>query len=392
MKRILYYNTSFDAELAGNYTDRIRRLSAEMSIYALLAAADGEMAVCDAEVDDAYIGYLRDLSFNADLLNGVVPLAEGSVWGWSERSVKRLESSGCACEYPALETVRKVNNRVFGINVAKSIGIKHHGEVVTDAVSSHDILRKVRFPVLVKPLHGSSGMGHRVIENPSDAVDMMKGILDENPHGVSVESLLERIDDYAANFILGKDGSVINLTFHQSVTDNRGIFRGIKLFDTDDFLSRWMNRIMKSVDAVAGALHDEGYFGHAGIDFFTFRDEHGDEDIHTLCEINARRTMGDVARACRLTLGGKCGMLRQVPSSRCGALDELQRSFGKLSYDTVSKKGICVLSPETIRFDGQAVKPALVMLYAAGDSVKEINEMEHVIENATIRRKRGSDT
>jgi len=389
VKRILYYNTSFDAELAGNYTDRIRRLSAEMSVYALLAAGEDETAVCDAGVDDAYLEYLRGLSFGADIMHGDVRYTKGMAWGWSERSLHRLESLGCVCDHPPLETVKRVNNRAFGISVAKSISIAHHGEVVNDAGSINDIVKKVKFPILVKPLHGSSGMGHRVIANPREADDVMIRILAENPSGVSVESLLNRIDDYAANFILGKDGSIVNLTFHQSVTDNRGIFRGIKLFDNDDFLSRWMSRIMKSVDAVAGALHDEGYSGHAGIDFFTFRDECGEEDIHALCEINARRTMGEVARACKRTLGGKHGMLRQVPSARCGTREELQRSFGNFSYNADAKNGICVLSPEAIRFDGQAVKPALVMLYAAAETEEELSEMESIIENTTIRKKRG---
>ena len=360
-----------------------------MSVYALLAAAESETAVCDAEVDDAYIGHLRDLSFHADILHGDVLDAEGTAWGWSERSLHRLESLGCVCEHPPLETVKKVNNRAFGINVAKSICMEHHGEYVTDDGSWHDIAKKLTFPILVKPLHGSSGMGHSVIESPRNADDAMKRIMSEYPSGVSVESLLDRIDDYAANFILSKDGSVGDLTFHRSVTDNRGIFRGIKMYANEDFLSRWMNRIMRSVDAVAGALHSEGYFGHAGVDFFTFKNERGVEDIHTLCEINARRTMGDVARACRRTLGGKYGMLRQIPSSRCGALNELRLSFGNNSYDSISRKGICVLSPERIRFDGQSIKPALVMLYAAADSENELIEMEYAIENATIRKKRG---
>jgi hypothetical protein len=383
---VYYYNTSFDAELAGNYTDRIKRLSAEMSVYALLSAASNDTVICDAVPDDSYLKYLRDLGFSAQLQRGSGSGLLGQAWGWSECSLERLESVGCVCDHPPLETVKKVNSRAFSIGIARSLGIPYAGESAHDISSLREIIQRLSYPILIKPLHGSSGMGHFVLDNPESADDICVKLLTANPSGVSAEPLLDRVDDFAVNFMIDRDGSVSECSFHQCVTDNRGIFRGIKIREDDDCIETWRERIMKSVHASASALHDSGFFGHAGIDLFTFRTPDG-IDIHPLCEINARRTMGEVARACRRTMGGKCGLLRQIPSARCGSHYDLMQTLGDYSYDKSRSEGICIISPETLRYEGSIMRPALVMIYAAAGSERSLDEMEDAIEKSTIRKR-----
>ena len=61
---------------------------------------------------------------------------------------------------------------------------------------------------------------------------------------------------------------------------------------------------MEHAAAVVGStLALEGYRGHAGVDFWTYRDRSGVEQLNPLGEVNARLTFGLVAQRLARQLG-----------------------------------------------------------------------------------------
>ncbi|HEY1405504.1 MAG TPA: hypothetical protein VF857_02740 [Spirochaetota bacterium] len=385
MKNILYYNTTFDAELSGKVSDRVRRIAAEMSVYALLAAREDDLVSLDAIPEEQFFLYLKQNGFPVRVADSVPPGLYGEPWGWSSSALARFDSLSCLSDHPPLEAVKKVNSRKFGIDVAKRLGGIPSGEIADNRNEAISVIKRSAFPLLVKPIHGNSGVGHFIVEHDEIPMKKIDRIFSESSSGISIEPLLDRIDDYAANFFLEKDSTVTGLTYHQCIIDKRGLFRGIRL--SEELIdSHVIGKLSESVRVVSAALHEEGYFGHVGIDTFTYlRDGH--IEIQPLCEINARRTMGEVARGCKQTLGGTYGILRQF--SRLNLPDtyrSVQDLLSPFEYDSRQKKGIFIASPLSLTYENHIIRPAVTLVYIAAHSAVECTEMEDHIARVFLRK------
>jgi len=133
--------------------------------------------------------------------------------------------------------------------------------------------------------------------------------------------------------------------------------------------------------ASAEHLHSSGYFGPAGIDAFSYRDEKGVMQFNPLCEINARVTMGEVARGLHKKLGGKYSMLRQVRPYHLGTLFDyltLKDRFGSDWYDPQTQQGIFIASAPRIIADGAETLPKIMLIYIAASTQNELDRLHGV--------------
>jgi hypothetical protein len=391
LKRLLYYNTSFDADLAGDARPRIARVARELGVYSLLSAVDGESVILDAVPDKWYSERLSKYGFNTETAQHGVRYNTGRVWGWSISSIRRLEDYYCMCDHPSFDIVARVNSRAFSADIARTMGLKTAGKVVSSIEELTQEIASRSGPSLVKPLFGSSGIGHIIVRGVGDHEGLTRSgsLIGKSGQGVSVEPLLDRIDDYAANFFLERDGTISNISFHQGIVDGRGVFRGIILRPDTIFLEIFYEDLFRSVEVVGAALHNAGYFGDVGIDAFSYNDS-GTLRMNPLCEINARITMGDVARGCRHHLGGAFGCLRQYPFGIFpDDPNEFEACIRPYGYDPRRGSGIFLASPATLTYEGVIMKPYITLIYIAAEKEDELTTMINHIRMLAARKGHG---
>ncbi len=120
----------------------------------------------------------------------------------------------------------------------------------------------------------------------------------EHEQGAVVEPWLPRTADYGA---CGWAGRTTRLdTIHELLNTPRGAFRGVRLSTsapiTPSLTPDDAQRISDTFHTVAEQLVQAGYTGPFGIDAFRYVTPGGETELHTLSEINARWSVGALAR------------------------------------------------------------------------------------------------
>jgi hypothetical protein len=383
VERLIYFNTSFDASLAGDISGRVRRIAAEIGVTALLAAENGDRVVLDCAVDQEYLDYLQSHRFSPLLADELHAELTAFPWGWDLSAEQRLAGYGAVSAHPQFDVVKNVNSRRFSSDLARSINAPAPGTIVYSMTDALSALKMIPGVALVKPVYGSSGVGHlRIDKDNATQFPKLEKMIVSSAEGISIEPFLDRIDDFAVNFTLEQDSSVSGITFHQGLIDSRGTFRGIMLYPDNSFLGKWYEPLCQGMDAASKALHGAGYFGPVGIDSFTYNDG-GTLRINALCEINARLTMGSVARGCRKTLGGVFSVIRQIkfPLRFPREIDNAMSLFGELGYNPDMQKGIFLASPLSLTYESELLRPAFLFLYIAADSQEELARMNSFVDH-----------
>jgi hypothetical protein len=183
------------------------------------------------------------------------------------------------------------------------------------------------------------------------------------------------VSDYSANFIV-ENGAVRELSFHKAFIDKKGIFRGIEI--CDEFPSDIAATLSGAAVESARLLASVGYFGPGGIDGFTYTDR-GSVMFNPICEINARLTMGEVARSLHQTLGGRCGRMMLVVTGGADIPCEMDRFASLFEEDEYSirlKKGIFPATPVHLMRQGKSLTAKRFVVYIAGDSSEECDGYE----------------
>ena len=369
----MYFNTLFDLSLSGEDASRHAEWGAALSLSALLCCSPGDEAVLDAAPDVGYLAWLSAHGFSPRIASedaphdGFLPVP----WGWNREAEDRFAAFGCSCVHPPFEAVAAANSRDLSNRVAQMIGSPSAGLTARSRRELEALLAPARYPYVVKPCHGSAGSGFTIVTDAASAMrasdrgeaSFVKG------GAVSVERWLDRLDDYSANFTVSAKGELESFTCHRAFIDRKGIFRGIDI--CGDVPSDYMDMLREAAECSARELHAAGYFGPAGIDAFSFR-EAGSVRFNPICEINARLTMGEIARSMARVLGGACGRTllvvtggAEIPSE----MKEFSRVFGGDAYDPASKKGIFPAMPAHLTKDGKELEEKARII--AGQTLKE---------------------
>lgn len=376
--RLLWFNTLFDISLSGEDVSRHADAGAALSVSALPCCRPGDAAILDADVSDEYLSWLGSFGFSPRVarqgedFSGFDPVP----WGWDGAAASLFESFGCAGEHPPFDAASRANSREFSNEVARAVHSASAGTAAADAASLTALLSRCAFPVVVKPCFGSAGSGFTLVTDAASAkraVDRGRVYFGRNIP-VSVEPWLERLEDYSANFTV-KNGYVDCFTCHRAFIDKKGIFRGIEIGGVPDDISAPLRH---AAEVSARALGSIGYFGPAGIDAFTYADG-GSVRFNPVCEINARLTMGEVARSLHAVLGGRYGRMLLVVTGGadlpCG-MRGLSELFGRDAFDRATKRGIFPATPVYLSRGGETLKVRRFVVYVAGDSSAECDGFE----------------
>jgi hypothetical protein len=376
---LLWFNTLFDLSLSGEDQSRHAEAGAALSVAALLCCREGDEALLDAGVDGGYTEWLEAHGFSPRVAcpdrtyAGYRPVP----WGWNREAEERFASLGCVGEHPPFDAVRRANSRELSNRVAASLGSPSAGRIARSRAELAALLDPAHFPYVVKPCHGSAGSGFTIV---TDAPSVMRavdrsGSWFSKSVPVSVERWLDRIDDYSANFTVEENG-LSSFTCQRAFIDPKGIFRGIDI--CTDFPLAYESELRHAAGRAAEELLAAGYTGPAGIDAFSWRD--GDSvSFNPICEINARHTIGVIARSMKRILGGECGRTLLVVAGGAELpreMSSLSALFGGDAYDVRTKKGVFPSTPAYLERDGNVLTAKRFLVYIAGDSHEECGMYE----------------
>ncbi len=189
-----------------------------------------------------------------------------------------------------LEREKWMNSKITSFRLALS-----HGWTEGGLFSIEDLQSFVsEKPYLLKDPYNLSGKG-LIPLRPGEKITLPSSLTGE----LIVEPLLERKFDFS-HFVF-PDGTSI---CYENLVDERFQYRGTLFSSTKDFTSKslsfrdkvspekWLE-FLSRLEVIKQHYGDPSPYGYS-VDSFVF-EEDGEFNIHPLCEVNARRTMGLVA-------------------------------------------------------------------------------------------------
>jgi hypothetical protein len=215
---------------------------------------------------------------------------------------------------PSPEAAARANHRSFCLEVAESLGVALPGarRVATPGEVEAALGRRDGPWVLKAPWSaaGRERLHLAGVDALPRALPRLAALLAR--HGeLLLEPWMDRTEDFGCVAIATGDG-VRPVAFHRQLTDRHGQPAGFRLaaaLPERPFLPGAEGEALdRTLEGVAAALARIGYRGPFGIDLWRHRLPDGRIVLHPLGEINARMTLGLLARAWADRLGGTLGL------------------------------------------------------------------------------------
>ncbi|HEV7902615.1 MAG TPA: hypothetical protein VGO96_02145 [Pyrinomonadaceae bacterium] len=218
-------------------------------------------------------------------------------WGWTASVVRLGESLGAQLSFPPLETVRRVNSKLWSHALEQELGLDMPGAC---AASDFDALQEAvarACPRADDKWVIKSPFGFAARERVLGRGAQLEGAQAtwarrQFAKGTTLifQPWLERVREYGVTMEIRGGGEVELKGISDLQTNGAGTGTGYLLGRT---LDAARTSELESLAQIVGArLFKEGYAGAAGLDAI----EHT-KGLHPLLEINARYTMGFVALA-----------------------------------------------------------------------------------------------
>lgn len=311
---VYFFNANAENAMAGDGGKAVALLDLEKDLGILAAfLAQREDVVLVREAPSlAHVEYLRGHglilpemeviteagALAADSLTARRKLNEMRPWAWCRESVALMRKLDKSAEAKA-EVARRVNSKSWCADLAEAL-VCRSVDKVRERVAGMD------GPAVVKAPHGASGRRNRLwSEENASWVQRMLGAQKE----VVVERWHEqRLFDFSVHYDMSERDGLRKLGFVRLENTEGGQFKAVErrakfLEGTDPAVSRFlMERPAKRLglyddelrETLETRLRKEGYAGPVGIDAFVYADDDGTLRLRSVCEINARFTMGRV--------------------------------------------------------------------------------------------------
>ncbi len=391
--RLYYLNALFDLQLGEYVTDKLARAAFEMTILFSFMGDQSDRVLLDVEMPDDFRDYL--ISINVKPLQAInihlnhpggdfkyrdeIPVP----WGWDECTLNKLKKLGFNCDNPDLGIVKKVNSRQFHNLISERFDLGVPGSAYCDCYETFlkSLERLGTFgDLVVKTSFGGSGYGFRIIKKGEKDV-CQKEIETLMKHGgVVIEPWCKRVYDFSSSITIEKDGSMSSIRHQRSFSNMYGAFVGIFMVPEDPVIQKYASVQEKAVRNAAQALFNQGYFGPAGFDSFTYTDIDGKERVAPVIEINARHSMSDVAHAVRNRYApNKWCFFRLMSKRRCNLPDSYNKwkeMLKKDHFNPDTQEGIILLTPLRLKHGNTVVQPLRNGFFLSAGSEKELFEMD----------------
>ncbi len=378
--KIFYLDPLFDLQLCGYPIEKVKNSAAEMSILFLPCCSSRDSLIIDIDVQESYLSYLKSCgitlpeTISRSVVQNIPAKKVGIPWGWSSQSIDKLNENGAVCDSPALDIVKKINNRQF----CNEIGIKYNLGVPGSqfCTTMNDVQKAAqslhgKFPLVIKPAFGGSGFGLRIINALSEVSSQSVHIEYCLSHGgVVVEPWCQRLYELSTNLYLGKNGKLTYMRHQRLFSNEYGSFFGIYVAPHDPYLEKWKDNLENSALSAVEEIKKTGYYGPVGFDSFVYKTSDGSEHLASIIEINGRHVMSHIAYAVRdqIAIGKHC-FLRMINKKRC----KLPSSYESLeSHCGKNLLNVLIVTPLRIRHLDQWIQPSKNVFFIYADTEKEL--------------------
>ncbi len=275
-------------------------------------------------IDPALLEYLNALDFtfqnryHFDLTNGTEPLPEPEIFKQcmfglalnqdaSQLKESRLSpyaitaDTGAYLEanpslvhpLPGLETVVRVNSKIYSNQLLNRIGEKCYGTEVNSAaemVSAGNQLLKQRAYLLKDPF-GVSGKGNLLIDSETMQNRIAEHLSKQERSGLRchflLEPLLRKEIDFSSHWYIDMNGEKKFISVQQMINHQQNYSGSIT---ADDVFIRLLETAgyFRVMDEALRVLTEDGYYGFVCFDSMILEDG----NIVPIVEINARKSMG----------------------------------------------------------------------------------------------------
>lgn len=304
-------------------TEAARRLNAGLACAWCAIAGEGDFIRLPAPVEPGFFEYLEacglprlrpvfDSTRRAELseVEDVIP------WGWTDDVRRWADRRRLPFSAPPQEAVARANAREFSMELERELGGGLPGAAI---IRSFDDLSRALARLRLHPPHrnrwvvkaefGMSarermiGMGNAPDRRTADWIRLRLA----RDGAVYFEPWVERVEEVGIHFTVPLEGPPVFEGVAAILSDEWGRYRGSRIERDPHLEARWSEAIATGA-RVAGRLSEIGYFGPLGVDACRYRNEDGGISERLIQDINARWTMGALARGFgRLLAPGEFG-------------------------------------------------------------------------------------
>ncbi len=332
MNAFLWGNFDFEHELASSSyapNRNLQRLAAELSCHLLGLAETGD-AVCLPVLPPAeFLTAFRE-QFGVSLTCVESPLRTAAIgeaterrfqpWGWSDAARRVATQIGAKIDAPSSEAVRLANSRRVSVEIERELGLDlASSRVIAEfadlelavadcaqrATCSPDTLRWV-----IKAEFGMSAR-ERVVGRGTALPEPTRRWIEkrlEKGEWLIFEPWLDRVAEFGIMMSIHRssaaksaDAQIELLAVTELLTDSTGRYVGSQCLPNGGFEQAMPHgeliaNAVTEVQRFARRIAQLGYFGPLGIDVMLYRNHIGELAIRPIQDVNARYTMGFIAR------------------------------------------------------------------------------------------------
>lgn len=236
---------------------------------------------------------------------------EISAWGYSQQIQNWAKSKNLEISMPDLEIVKKVNSKAFSFEIFPTF---NDASLVKNQMELELWLDSHTEPVVFKSCFGLSGRGHFIlIERTNERMELLQAFcktqwVQRLP--VLAEPWVERCLDFSTQWEILPSGDISFLGAVTFESDHKGVYRST-LVGQEEILFKFyaaelVNHKKEALKALQ-ILYKEGYWGFVGIDAMIYTNKQQKPSLVPIVEINARKTMSQVALQLQQNLNfGNC--------------------------------------------------------------------------------------
>ncbi len=283
-------NTDFEFELSDEkplpliHSLRRNPIVHQLQFLPLLYMNPGDgICVTDAPLDGPSCHLISDHNLPYDAV---------TTWGASRNVAAWAKEHNLSYSMPPWDVVKKVNSKAFSFEEVEPLP---HAELIHNWKELEAWINQTSGPRVLKNCFGLSGQGHLPIPAP---LDKLKNFVEKEFHAkrpIIAEPWVTRILDFSTQWIIHHDQSIEYLGSTILKSDEKGRYSGtIVGVEIGTHLVRHKEVAIHTLKKMAAL----GFFGNVGIDSMIWGNDH----LHPIVEINARKTMGFIALEIRKRL------------------------------------------------------------------------------------------
>ncbi len=324
MQEVYLFNPDNDLALANgdeNYMPplSVRKMADDLSLLPLWYASPGALVMSNNNVDSVWLRQVEETFDLSVQLIGENEIATRSSlklcpWGWNATLIKRACLLGFSESFlpdkEQMKMVRELSHRSLAVSLLRELITSSSSFCgLSEELTSDEAVREFveRYPqVLLKAPWSGSGKGLRPGKGEyTFHIQQWGHRVIKNQRCVVGEPFMDKVKDFAMEFVCEDSGRVRFVGYSLFETDGRGAYKGNQLA-SDEAVEEALTKFVSVVDLhhLCGQLEkqlsrllDKKYRGYLGVDMMIC---HFSEDpfyrIHPCVEVNLRMNMGLFAR------------------------------------------------------------------------------------------------